>query len=166
MPYYRHVADGSGYLPEHHADQELDLTPASALLELRLATPAEHGTSVRVQLYKWCMSAAAQMKESPGWLPVIFRQLREDARELNTNVIVNLLFFAADHHAVDLRGFLDVTAVLEDRNHEDNYVVLPVLRAYIQKSPHADVSSELATGARAIFARHGFDDPFAPEQIT
>ena len=166
MPYYRHIGDGSNNFIEGNAQQKRILTPASALLELRLAAPQEHDTRVRTELYKFCINVTGQMKKTHGWLPTIFRQLREDARELDTDVTADLLRFASDHDAVDLPGFLDVLTVLEEKSTEELYEILPFLATYLEKTPQENFSVDQIADATAFFARYDFGDPFTHEQIT
>ena len=166
MPYYRHIADGSNNFIEGNAQQRRILTPASALLELRLAAPQEHDARVRTELYKFCINVTDRTKKTHGWLPTIFRQLREDARELDANITAELLRFASDHNAVDLTGFLDVLTVLGDKSTEQLYEILPFLAAYLEKTPQENFSADQILEANALFARYGFDDPFTYGQIT
>jgi len=101
------------------------------------------------------------MRESPGWLSTIFRQLREDARELDSHLTADLLRFAADHNAVDLPGFLSVVAELEHRNAEEMYEVLSSLSIYIQRSATADSNVRPRTDIAQLFMRYSVEDPLA-----
>lgn len=113
VPYYRYIGDTASSSTWIAQNATLSVPYANVLLELRLASFEEHGPELRLQLYKWCLLAAARRKEGLAQKLVLLRQLREDARHFDPQEILELLWDNVALDSVDLRSLLDV---LEELN--------------------------------------------------
>jgi hypothetical protein len=105
------------------------------LLELRLAPFEEHGPDLRLQLYDWCFTRG---QNKPGLQSIVLRQLREDARHLEQQRILDLLVYKLKpNDESEVRVVLDVLEVLDRPLGGSAEVLFEDLRSVLAAA-HAD----------------------------
>lgn len=128
IPYYRYVGDNAASLI---VEQDMIVPFGNLLLELRLAPFEEHGADLRLQLYERCLGIGLSR---PGWQSILLQQLREDARHLGHQKIVELL-----HKSVrvglnkpNTQAVLDVLEVLNGPLNDPANELFDTLRSILE----------------------------------